>query len=64
MFKSKITLIFLTAIFIFSVLKIEAQEDFYRVYEYETPLEGHVEVTAWNTYIADSRQDLDFSTKL
>jgi hypothetical protein len=33
-----------------------AQEDFYRVYQYETPLKGWLEPTAWTTYV--DRSDL------
>lgn len=33
---------------------VAAQENFYRVYQYETPLAGWAEPTIWNTYIAKS----------
>lgn len=33
---------------------LQAQELFYRVYQFETPLGGHVEANIWNTFIANS----------
>ena len=46
-----IVLLFSTAIF--------GQESYYRVYQFETPYKGHLELTQWATYIAKS--DLPYS---
>ncbi len=58
--KFKINIFFAVIICAVSTLTIFAQEDFYKVYQYETPLAGHTEITAWNTFIGKSRQDLDY----
>lgn len=48
--------IFLTVIIFLSVLSVRAQESYYRVYQFETPYKGHLELTNWTTYIANSDQ--------
>lgn len=47
---------FLPAVFLLLAwaMAATAQENFYRVYQYETPLAGWAEPTIWNTYIAKS----------
>ncbi len=42
---------------------IQAQELFYRVYQFETPLGGHIEANLWNTYIANSDLKSDYFNK-
>lgn len=42
---------------------IHAQELFYRVYQYETSLGGHLEANLWNTYIPNSNLQSDFFDK-
>src|SRR4051794_13208127 len=42
---------------------VQAQENFYRVYQYETPLKGHLELTQWTTYIPNSSQSYDYFGK-
>ena len=34
-------------------------ENFYRVYQYDTPLAGWLELNLWNTYMAKSNQEFD-----
>ena len=43
----------------FLALCVNAQESFYRVYQFETPLKGHLEMTQWTTGIFKS--DLDYN---
>jgi hypothetical protein len=37
----------------------QAQENFYRVYQFETPFKGHLELTQWTTYIANSDESYE-----
>jgi len=40
--------------------KTFSQENFYKIYQYETALVGHVEMSLWNTYIPNSDLTLDY----
>ncbi|MGN6566582.1 MAG: hypothetical protein ACTHJ0_01450 [Flavipsychrobacter sp.] len=44
----------LCIIFIFSISTAAAQELFYKIYQFETPFQGHLQATFWNTYITKS----------
>lgn len=50
-----------TGLFVICLLAIintaKAQESFYRVYQFETPLLGHVGVNMWDTYVGSSKLD-------
>jgi hypothetical protein len=35
---------------------LQAQEYFYKIYQFETPYQGHVQLSLWNTYISNSNQ--------
>jgi len=55
------TIHFITAVLflVTGFTAVQAQENFYRVYQYETPLKGHLELTQWTTYIPNSSQSYD-----
>lgn len=36
--------------------QLRAQEYFYKIYQFETPYQGHVQMSLWNTYISNSKQ--------
>ena len=55
-YKSAILLILLLA---FSAGAF-SQEEYYRVYQYETPYKGHLEVTNWTSYVANSSKGEDY----
>ncbi len=38
---------------------VKAQENFYRVYQFETPYKGHLEITNWTSYVAKSSESYD-----
>lgn len=38
---------------------LHAQEYFYKTYQFETPYQGHVQMTLWNTYISNSKQSYE-----
>ncbi len=40
-----------------------SQESFYRVYQFETPLKGHLELTNWTTFIHNSDKAEDYFGK-
>jgi hypothetical protein len=42
---------------------LQAQANFYKVYQYETPLMGHIEFALWNTYIPKSNLSKPFFGK-
>lgn len=42
---------------------LHAQELFYKVYQFETPFEGHTQLSLWNTYIANSNQSYEHFDK-
>src|ERR1700694_1589302 len=39
-----------------SANQLKAQEYFYKIYQFETPYQGHVQMSLWNTYIGNSNQ--------
>lgn len=39
---------------LFCLRSARAQENFYRVYPFETPLQGHLELNLWDTYVPKS----------
>lgn len=43
-----------TLVFLLITCNAFSQESFYRVYQFETPLKGHVELTGWNTFVDKS----------
>jgi len=45
-------------ILLLSTGSVYAQETFYRVYQFETPLQGHLQLNLWDTHIGKS--DLDY----
>jgi hypothetical protein len=61
----KITVHFIAAVMIAGTCfsAAQAQESFYRVYQFETPLRGHLELTNWTTYIAKSSESYDHFEK-
>lgn len=59
--KKIFTIIFVCALTL--AFKADAQEDFYKVYQYETPLVGHVEFSLYNTYVGSSDLSLDYFGK-
>ncbi len=36
--------------------QLTAQEYFYKIYQFETPYQGHVQMSLWNSYISNSKQ--------
>src|SRR5436309_1481897 len=36
-----------------------AQDEYYRVYQFETPCKGHLEVTNWTTFVGKSSGDYE-----
>ena len=49
--------IIITAALLLFTVTAYAQESFYRVYQFETPLQGHLEANLWDTYVAKSSLD-------
>jgi len=48
-----------TLVMIFSTSPLMSQEYFYKIYQFETPYQGHVQMNLWNTYINNSKQSFD-----
>lgn len=57
--KTTIQIIVIILVVAGSFSAVQAQENFYRVYQFETPLRGHLELTQWSTYIANSSESYD-----
>lgn len=61
--KKSIYIVFLTTLGACCTSILLAQEDFYKVYQYETPLVGRAELSLYNTYIPGSNLDLNYFNK-